>query len=350
MKTKYIHIGLPKNLSTTLQRDFFNKHPEIYHLGIGVDSNVDYINPKIASACENHFQYSRNIAYKKQKKNIKKAFEIEFSKFNKNNSKKACGISLELLSFAFTPDQIDIEEKVKRVYEAFGKDTKIILIIRQQFKLIESLYKEAVKIGYYGTFKEYLEYIYISRDRNFIFDFQYDYLVDLYSEYFGKENVEVLVIENYRDDNGELIFNNNKCALTDRISDILEITKKDFELGHYNKPLSLSELYSMRNFNSIENHGIGNQAYSTATNFHRLKDYFKHELNLEIEDSLLYKDARIKNKNIELARNNYDNSKIITFEYPNKIKEFLIDLFLNSNKRLVKKYNISLPDTYFKFL
>ena len=72
MKTKYIHIGLPKNLSTTLQRDYFNVHPEIHHLGVGVGSNIDYVNSKISSACENHFQYSKNFSYLKRKGDIQK--------------------------------------------------------------------------------------------------------------------------------------------------------------------------------------------------------------------------------------------------------------------------------------
>ena len=347
MKTKYVHIGLPKNLSTTLQRDFFSKHPDIYHLGVGVGSNIDYINPRIASVCENHFQYSKNFAYNIQKENIIDAFNSEFKNFEKDTTKKACGISLELLSFTFTPDQIEIEEKAKRVFEAFGKNTKIIIIIRQQFNLLESLYKEAIKIGYYGTFTEYLDYIYLSRDRNFIYDFQYDYLVKVYSKYFGMKNIEVLTIEDFRDTKGDLIYYNNECLLTNKLSHILGLSKFNFKLGHYNKPLNMNELYKMMKLNYEEHHGIGNQAYSTATNFHRLKDYFKHELGIEVKDEVLYKDARIKNKHIELSKVK-DNDKEIQFDYPKHIKDFLENLFFKSNKHLEGLLNIKLPEAYFK--
>ena len=348
MKTKYIHIGLPKNLSTTLQRDYFNVHPEIHHLGVGVGSNIDYVNSKISSACENHFQYSKNFSYLKRKGDIRKAFNFEFEVFNKDETKKACGISLELLSFTFTPDQIEIEEKAKRVYEAFGKNTKIILIVRQQFELIESLYKEAIKIGYYGTFNDYLEYIYIYRDRNFIFDFQYDYLVEVYAKYFGKDSIEILIIEDYRDKNGSLIFKGNECLLTNKLSDILGVSKQKLNLGHFNPPLSLSELQRMMELNLERHHGIGNQAYSTATNFHRLKDYFKDELKIHVKDQYLFKDARIKNQHIETSKNSVDSSRVIKFEYPIHIKDFLEDLFFQANKRFQEIMNIKLPDSYFK--
>jgi hypothetical protein len=346
-KMKYVHIGMPKNLSTTLQRDFFSKHPQIMHLGVGLGSNIDYINPEISAACENHFQYSKKYAYKKVKDEIKKAFNDQFKAFNKDNNKKACGISLELLSFTFTPDQIDIEDKVERVFDVFGKDTKIILIVREQFKLIESLYKEAIKIGYYGTFQDYLEYIYYSRDKNFIFDFNYNYLFNIYSTYFGKENMIVLPIENYRKQTGELIYRDNNCLLTQDLSKKLNISPFCGVLNHYNKPLSNQELLTMRDLNKNHIHGIGNQAYSTGTNFHRLKDYFKDELKIEITDDKLYKDARIKNNNIEEAKENKLEPFEVNFDYPKKIKNYLEDLIKKSNKEFQKKLDFNLPVQYF---
>lgn len=345
-KTKYIHIGMPKNLSTTLQRDFFTQHEEILHLGVGVGSNVDYINKEIASACENHFQYSKKYAYNKVKNKISDSFNEQFNKFYNDPNKKACGISLELLSFTFTPDQIDIEDKVERVFDVFGKGTKIILIIREQFKLIESLYKESIKIGYYGTFQEYLEYIYYSRDKNFIFDFNYDYLFDLYSSYFGKENIIVLPIEHYRYQTGELIYNNSNCLLTDVLSKKIGLSSFDANMNHYNKPLSNSELLAMRNLNKINVHGIGNQAYSTGTNFHRLKHYFRNELNIKITDTKLYNDARIKNINIEKSQVNNDPLMEVDFYYPKRIKEYLETLFKESNKEFQKKLDFKLPEQY----
>ena len=346
-KVKYIHIGLPKNLSTTLQRDFFTQHEDIMHLGVGVGSNVDYINPKIAAACENHFQYSKKYAYHQVKNKIKQAFYEQFDAFENDASKKACGISLELLSFTFTPDQIDIEDKVERVYDVFGKNTKIIMIVREQFNLIESLYKEAIKIGFYGTFQEYLEYMYYSRDKNFTFDFNYNYLFDLYAKYFGKENMIVIPIEKYRHQTGALIYEDNTCLLTNHLSKKLEISLFENELSHYNKPLSNSELLVMRDLNKTNVHGIGNQAYSTGTNFHRLKDYFRSELNVAIEDDTLYADARIKNANIEKSVAQNDPSKEIDFTYPKQIKAFLNDLYKSSNVEFQKKLDINLPSTYF---
>jgi hypothetical protein len=352
-KTKYIHIGMPKNLSTTIQRDFFDKHPEIMHLGVGVGSNIDYINPMIGAACENHLQYSKRAAYLPVKEDIKKSFRDVFVEFQTNPSKKACGISLELLSFTFTPDQIEIEEKVSRVHEMFGDgDVKIIIIVREQFKLIESLYKEAVKVGYYGAFSDYLDFIYLLRDRNFILDFRYDYLFSLYSSYFGGSNIHVVPIETVRSKSGELIYSDRKNLLFARLSEILGVEYNHVEIGHYNKPLTDSELIEMIELNRSNVHGLGNQAFSRGTNFHRLKDYFSSELNIVVPDEKLYSDARIKNQNIALARENVDKQlaqgRKINFEYPPEIRTYLEGLFYNSNLRLQKLLDFQLPDVYFE--
>ncbi|MRT17166.1 hypothetical protein F3C99_09370 [Vitellibacter sp. q18] len=345
-KMKYVHIGMPKNLSTTLQRDFFSKHPQIMHLGVGLGSNIDYINPEISAACENHFQYSKKFSYKKAKDNIKRSFDKQFEIFTHNSNYKACGISLELLSFTFTPDQIDVEDKAERVFEVFGKNTKVIIIIRQQFKLLESLYKEAIKIGFYGSFQDYLEYIYYSRDRNFVFDFNYNYLFELYGSYFGKENIVLLPIETYRKKSGDLIMENNEYLLTQALSKELGVDYLKEVLNHYNKPLSNTELYNMMKLNSQNVHGIGNSSYSTGTNFHRLKDYFSFELGLEMDDKKLFQDARIKNENIKKA-SEASNNKEVVFKYPPHIKEFLAKTFYDSNRELQQKVKIDLPGDYF---
>lgn len=343
---------MPKNLSTTIQRDFFDKHPEIMHLGVGVGSNVDYINPKIGAICENHLQYSKRAAYAPVKDSIKKTFADMFVEFDHNVNKKACGISLELLSFTFTPDQIEIEEKAERVHQIFGDNTKVIIIIREQFKLIESLYKEAVRIGYSGTFSDYLEFIYLLRDRNFILDFRYDYLFSLYSNYFGASNIYVVPIETVRNAGGGLIYSGEKNLLFARLAEILGLNYHHVDIAHYNKPLTDAELIEMIELNKVNIHNIGNQIYSYGVNFHRLKDYFSSELNINLEDEKLYRDARIKNNNILLAREKVSGEQIINkeinFNYPTEIRTYLNELFYSSNMRLQELLGFALPEAYFE--
>ena len=346
-KIKYVHIGMPKNLSTTLQRDFFSKHPEIMHLGVGINSNVGYVNSRISSACENHFQYSNKYSYKKAYNDILCAFDEQFEIFQKNSKKNACGISLELLSFSFTTDHIDIEDKAKRIYEVFGNNTRIILIIREQFKLIESLYREVVKIGFHGSFKEYLYFIYYLRDRNFIFNFDYSYLVDLFCGFFGAENVSIIPMEFYRTSQGELIYKDNSCLLTDMLCTKLGLSKFNGSMSHHNNTLSDAVINQIIKINKVKRHGIGNQLFGFGANFHRLKDYLRNEIEIEIPDEILYNDVKIKNANIDEALRNISKDTSITYEYPIEIRRFLESLFKKSNHDLQNKLNFNLPEEYF---
>ena len=137
--------------------------------------------------------------------------------------------------------------------------------------------------------------------------------------------------------------------LTEKLCQVLNITPLNLNLDHYNKPLSLSALEKMRNLNKEFVHGIGNQAYSTGTNFHRLKDHFRGDLGISIEDDVLYRDARMKNRNIEKAEADYEKVREIEFSYPNYIERFLKELFETSNRRLEQQLGRALPSSYFEF-
>ena len=54
---KYIHIGYPKTLTTSLQTSFFSKHSQVLHLGVGCGSAIDFIDDDINIALENYILY-----------------------------------------------------------------------------------------------------------------------------------------------------------------------------------------------------------------------------------------------------------------------------------------------------
>lgn len=336
---KYIHIGFPKNLSTTLQRDFFPKHPEIMHLGVGVGSNIDYISDEINAACESFLLTSRNRIYKRNESKIIQNFEKHFQ-IAKDKGFRQTGISAELFSFGFSPDHIDSEIKAERLKRIFKSDTKIILIIRNQIDLLKSLYKESIKIGYNKTYREYIEFCYYFHDRNFISDFFYDETITLYQGLFGKENVSIIPIENYRDlSTGNLISEKNSTKLVSKLCDNLGISQLNLELNHYNKPLSLEQLEEMRLNNNEFRNNFSKEIYGTV-NGHRLANYFNNHLQLPLPE-FLAQDVLIKNENITRSQK---GSKKIDFYKDELIYSKLIDLFKKSNEKL--NSIIDLPHQY----
>ncbi len=79
MTQKFIHIGFHKNFSTSLQRSYFNTHPEIYLLGAGYgDHNLGFIDREIEIAIEQHFRYSKDFVYEDFKDQVKSSFEKHF--------------------------------------------------------------------------------------------------------------------------------------------------------------------------------------------------------------------------------------------------------------------------------
>ena len=190
---KYIHIGYPKCFSTTLQRSFFDAHHEIMHLGIGCGSNVDYIDPKISAYMENYLVYARTLSFREKQEEIKKHFSYWFDKAEKEGY-AAAGISLEHLVFSFSTDNIDTCEKASRLKEIFGENTKIIMIVRNQIDLLRSLYRESIRMGNPGSYDDFLNFCVLLKDRNFLYDFRYDLIYELYSDLFGSENILVLMM------------------------------------------------------------------------------------------------------------------------------------------------------------
>jgi hypothetical protein len=345
MCNKYIHIGYPKNLSTTLQVDYFSKHSDIYHLGTGFGHNTGYRDNILEGYLENILFYSNELMYQDIKNEIITHIKKHYSLFNKSN-KRAFGLSLEHISFSFTPADADIYIKFKRLREIFGKDTKIIAIIRRQDELIKSLYRESIRIGYPYSFKEYLDFLFYYQNYSYLLEINYDKVLNLLYKLFDIENIEFIPIEKYRDKSGKLKVNNkNQILLTSKLNSILGISNQDIILNHHNPTLKPTVLYHKLQLNRKFKHDLGNSIYEPVQK-HRLKEYFNQILDSDVTN--IYSDVKQKRLSIELAKELAKNdAREIDYYADLKILEKLKKMFIESNKRLVKKYNIDLPECYF---
>lgn len=341
----YLHVGLPKNLSSSLQKHFFPKHPDIYHLGVGNgETLIDYADDELNVLFENYMMYSRDFEYTAQTKRFQNLVGRHIS-HAAAKGKKCVTVSLELLSFTFTPDMIDITQKISRLNGLFEPyDTKVLLILRNQKQLIKSMYREFVKVGYDKSFNEYIEYLYVNRSRSFIFDLMYYELVEAYAQRFGKENVDILVIENFKGPSGEL-DSGGKGLLLEALCQKLNVKNHCIDLGHENEALSRRVLGQKLRLNKVSKHDLSNSLFGGA-NKHRLYTYFASELGVKPQDP--FSDVKVKRQLIREA-------KILGAAIPEEIdyicdrafaKEIL-SMLSDSNKRLALEYDINLPDSYF---
>jgi hypothetical protein len=336
---------MPKTLTSALQKNFFPNHEQIYYLGIGNDRLIDYIDDDINFIFETLLLYAKHNYYSSKKEkafnNIEKHYDIALK-----SDASAFGISLEWLSFNFTPDMVDEEIKVKRLLQLFGKKTKLILFLRNQSDLLKSLYKEYIKIGLPLSFSDFIEYIHDFKDRNFYYDLFYDKKYELYSEHFRKENIYFLPLENYRDENKNLIKSNGKIKIISDICDILNLDySKDFKIPKTNRSLNDYQAYKKLELNRKYRHDFGNLIFEHA-NIHRSRKLFDKENAVGIEDC--FRDVKMKRLLLNEAKKISKGEKKINYNIKEKLNSKLFEEFFLSNKRLEKHLDIKLPDSYFK--
>lgn len=341
---EFIHIGYPKNFSTTLQRDFFSKHEKIFYLGIGLETSLGYKTPIIEKAFELYLKSAKYFKYcefeEKLIQDLKRLREQA-----KTEGASCMVVSSEHLSFAFTHDSIDIREKFKRLKRVFNSP-KIILIIRNQFDLIKSLYKESIRVGLKLSFEEYLYTIYKYQDRNFIYDFRYDLVIQQIEEIFGYGMFELVFFENYKDENGLISKNDTKINLIEDLCKILRIDyPSNFNLGHQNEALNSNLLYEKLRLNKLYTHDLGNHLLESAEK-HRIKRYLEEDLKLHEPDTVLYNDVITKRSLIQQSSKG-DGLNVIDFKCNLEIERTLKEFYERGNLVLKEKYKLNVLDHYF---
>ncbi|MGB5982858.1 MAG: sulfotransferase domain-containing protein [Nonlabens sp.] len=341
---KFIHIGYPKSGSTVLQNGFFGKHPEILNLGCGNRSDqtywddLGYISREINIAMEVDLRYRNSISYNAKK--VRSNFESYFEQAKNSNIIRTVGISNENYSFQWNYG-IDIEEKAKRLKGIFGRDTKILVVLREQIDLIASLYKEQIRFGYSGSINDFFNYLWDYQDRSALHEFCFDKVIDVYASYFGKENIHIVPFESFKKDNE--VFLNNIARVLDVETDL--ITKIE---TIYNRQLSDQALEVKKMMNERYSHSFGNGFYQVFDN-HRYVPYFTEELGKEVPLEV-HLDYQVRHHLVKAAEKIASLSNVEKIDLnidSNNLKRFS-KLFSESNNKLEKAYKLDLKQ--YKYL
>lgn len=216
MTQHLIHVGYGKAGSTFLQA-WFERHPELRYAlgGLGGFNNV--------------YEMARPAG---------RAYRYYVTSYE--------GLSLPIVSaggmhldFAIsrpTPDkgakekQAEVCSTLKSLYP----DSRVLIVTRGFKGLILSGYSECVRLGTRlqldGVCREFSECLRIDEDHYWDFD----YLIRLYSDAFGDENLIVMPYELLRDDQDRFL-----AVLEERLG----IPHAEVEVGRLNPSLSPEELY-----------------------------------------------------------------------------------------------------------
>lgn len=177
-----IHLGYHKTATTWLQTVLFPQHPQIA-----------YIAPH--AVLWEHIIFPHPLQFNPEKA---KTFFTEVIT-QANELKKVPVLSSERLSgnpHSGAYDNIIIAERLKQVFP----DAKILLVIREQVDAIVSNYKQYIKVGGICTLKEYLHPPIDGKIPLFKLDnFKYHLLIEHYVKLYGKDNIQILVYEEFRE-------------------------------------------------------------------------------------------------------------------------------------------------------
>jgi hypothetical protein len=344
---KYVHIGYPKNFSTSLQRNFFSSHPQLYHLGIGINDNLGYRDELLSSIFEVYLKYSKsfkfNLEFEKIKAHLNNHIQIAAKEGH-----KGIGLSSEHLSFSFTHDGLDFQTKMNRLRDVFGEDLDIIMIIRNQVDVLKSLYRESVRVGLIGSFEDYIYNLYKFQDRNYLFDFSYDLVYSELKKIFPEACIHVLVFEELRESSGSMVLEEGKNKLIKQLSSILEIDYQEMAFEHFNEALKDGDIVEKEKLNRIYRHDLGRELTFSAE-VHRQKEYFSSELGLLEDEVKTYEDVLTKRRLIEQVKSNGSNKNLdLSYDCNKLIGDKVLSSFADGNQRLSEKLSLNLSGHYFK--
>jgi hypothetical protein len=281
-KTKLLHIGFPKCMSTSLQRDLFAVHPEIMFLGWGhPDNEHGWASDELASLCEVGIRYEKVLNFDKRK--AKQTFNSFLKEFEESEMKKSLCLSYESFSFTMYFD-VDPVIKAERLRDLLGSDVKILIVIRNQLDLIRSYYFECVRGGYPGYFSDFLDFNFHYQFHSLFSDIRYLSLYKYYCKLFGKDNVLLLPME--------AIVEAPQKAVS-KICKFAGISTGEFPLQRHNESNDKRYLQSVRLLNEKFPNNRG-QTYFGWVDDEKLRTYWRDTLNVGLPD------AAIKNYNLRL--------------------------------------------------
>lgn len=216
MTQHLIHVGYAKAGSTFLQA-WFAGHPELRYApgGLGGFNNVDEL-ARTSGAAYKYFVTS----YEELSVPVR----------------SAGGIHLDFASARPAPET-GVKEKqaaICAVLKSLFPNSRVLIITRGFKGLMISGYSQCVRLGTRlhldGVCREFAECLRIDNDHYWDFD----YLIRLYGEAFGKENLIVMPYELLRDDQDRFL-----AVLEERLG----IGHAEVKLGRLNPSLSPEELY-----------------------------------------------------------------------------------------------------------
>lgn len=341
MKT-FIHIGFPKNFSTSLQTQYFSKHPQLLHLGSGIEKNYGCLTDEIELLLEVYLKTANTYVFEKDKAHLKNSLS-ETIQNNINSNHRAVTISSEHLSFSYTNDCLDLETKMERLSFFFDGEVEFIAIIRNQWDLLKSNWKEYVRTGYPENFNYFLNSVYKYQHNNFYHDFNYLRTLHVLKNYFPEAKVWFLPFEEFRQ-NEELSKRNDTPVLIQTLDSILGLENFSITFENRNKAIPDCSLEYLIRLNKTARRDVSNLLLESAE-VHRLEKWFNNALLLNLTEEEIFHEVKIKRENIARSLK-HKSATTQLFECDIRMKERILSYYTECNRKFSVETEIELPKAY----
>ena len=170
MNTCFFHIGNPKSYSTSIQQMLFENRGWNFEY-IGFSPNQEYnswfFDEKSRDFLDYDLRYVSNYFFDLKKHDYRNHFFDLFEKAKGKN--KDLWISSETSLMRYLLQDQDSTIKFRRMQEVMPPMTTFILIFRNVFDSIKSIYKEYVKQRYCYDFETFCQESYMFRESNYLF-------------------------------------------------------------------------------------------------------------------------------------------------------------------------------------
>lgn len=349
----FIHVGFHKTATTWFQNQFFSRHPHIQYLGKAYPDHPSHrmreLTQTIVSEPDTTYRASD---LRNELMDILEAHPI--------NGYRTHGISYEGLSAGddwFGGQNFYVADRLRKVFKDFR--IKIIIGIREQCSMIESMYSEYVKLGGSKPLKRLLFSPYSEAD-DLLEKIKYASFIDYYRETFGPENVKVYLFERFRDSKRKVL--NELCEFLGVAQ--IDLSQETFRTKSQVR-LSRFGLKTMRFANCFFFKPLHNLSPVTLASYLTSKLLRKVEYNTESlkkvvkrnhEAALRYEqDRRIQNqirhylKNVIEGVDNqfFQGRKAYRYKLAESVKDYLKDFYRESNRKLTNLVKPDLSDYHY---
>ena len=240
------HVGYAKSASTTMQTFLFNNHSQVNYLGIypisentnvGVDSyDYDSSQNYIHSTLLQKFQHDLVVLDDLKFDRIKEYYRANLpSLFSHEKVNVFSNERMTSTFFAFP----SLFSKIERLVSTISKDIKVVFILRNQYSLIESQFRDqpydprSLEIGKPVSFNKWVKTCLDINDVYFLNSLDYQKVIHYYEDIIGKSNVGVFLFE-------ELIHNPESFA--SGLAKFIDIDQREcmslLKNSHTNKSVS----------------------------------------------------------------------------------------------------------------